>query len=59
VRHALSRYRSRYAGDLPSAKKLLAVGDAPQASNLPCVDRAAWMLVCSSLMNTDEFLSLH
>ncbi|MGV3616444.1 MAG: DUF1553 domain-containing protein [Fimbriimonas sp.] len=56
---ALTRYRAKYEGDLPAARKLLSVGDWPQAKDLAPSEQAAWMLVCSSLMNTNEFLTLH
>lgn len=55
----LARYRKEYAANPAAAKQLLKVGDAPQATLEPAADKAAWMLVCSSLMNTDEFLTLH
>ncbi len=35
------------------------VGDAPQDKKVSASDEAAWMIVCSSLMNTNEFLTLH
>lgn len=56
---ALERYRDRYRGDLPGAEKLLKVGDAPRSKAIPIGEHAAWMLLCSTLMNTDEFLTLH
>jgi mono/diheme cytochrome c family protein len=56
---ALSRYRARYLSDPADAAKLIRIGDAPQAISLPAPEQAAWMLVCSSLMNTDEFITLH
>ena len=55
----LARYRKEYAANPAAANQLLKVGDAPQATKEPVADKAAWMLVCSSLMNTDEFLTLH
>jgi hypothetical protein len=56
---AVSRYRHLYAQNEGAAKKLLEVGEAPQAKSLKPADQAAWMIVCSSLMNTDEFLTQH
>jgi hypothetical protein len=56
---ALTRYRQTYRADPPAAKKLLMVGDSPQSKTVPAVEQAAWMIVCSSLMNTDEFLTQH
>lgn len=56
---ALKRYRQTYNADPSAAKKLLATGDAPQNNSIPAPEQAAWMIVCSSLMNTDEFLTQH
>jgi len=59
LRTALSRYRQRYDADTAAAKRLLKVGDAPQNPTLSAPEQAAWMIVCSSLMNTDEFVTQH
>ncbi len=59
LKHALALYRKRYSSDPAAAKKLLMVGDAPQIKNLSAPEVAAWMLICSTLMNTDEFLTQH
>ena len=56
---ALTYYRTKYTADPISAKKLISVGESPQAKNLNPTDQAAWMIICSTLMNTDEFLTLH
>lgn len=56
---ALARYRRRYDADLSAAQKLLAVGEAPPDRTIRPSEQAAWMLVCSSLMNTDEFVTQH
>jgi hypothetical protein len=56
---ALAYYRSKYSADSSSAKKLISVGESPQGKNLSATDQAAWMIICSTLMNTDEFLTIH
>lgn len=56
---ALAAYRAKYKADALAAKKMLAIGDSPQNGTLPAAERAAWMIVCSTLMNTDEFLTQH
>jgi hypothetical protein len=56
---ALSRYRKEYDADPAAAKKLITVGDAPLSTKITAPEEASWMIVCSSLMNTDEFLTLH
>lgn len=58
LKSALDKYRQKYAADPEAAQKLLAVGDAPRAQLTPS-EHAAWMLICSTLMNTDEFVSQH
>ena len=56
---ALGQYRSVYSRDPAAAQRLIAVGDAPVDTKLSASETAAWMLVCSTLMNTNEFLTLH
>lgn len=56
---ALARYRERFAQDPADAEKLLAVGDAPVDKSAKPAEHAAWMMICSTLMNTDEFLTQH
>lgn len=59
MRGALARYREKYGKDAPAAEKLLKVGDFPRSTKIPATEHAAWMLICSTLMNTDEFLTQH
>jgi hypothetical protein len=56
---ALNRYRKAYESNPVAARHLIAVGDAPPDKAMPAPAQAAWMIVCSTLMNTDEFLTLH
>jgi len=56
---ALARYRKKFHDSPASAKSVLTVGDAPTVAAPLAPEVAPWMLVCSSLMNTDEFLTLH
>lgn len=56
---ALTAFRSTYSKDLVAAKSVVKVGDAPLDASIDPVEQAAWMLLCSTLMNTDEFLTLH
>lgn len=55
---ALIRYKDRFISDKSGAESLLKVGDAPLSGKVPPQEHAAWMLLCSTLMNTDEFLTL-
>jgi mono/diheme cytochrome c family protein len=59
LRTSLARYRQRYAANVAAAERLLKIGDAPQNKTIPMPEQAAWMIVCSSLMNTDEFVTQH
>lgn len=58
LKQGLARYRQRYAGDPESARQLVTVGFAARDASLDLADHAAWTMVCSTLMNTDEFMSL-
>lgn len=59
LKRALAEYRKKYQADPAAAKRLLAVGDAPQSKTIPAAEQAAWLIICSTLMNTDEFLTQH
>ncbi|MEZ0325254.1 MAG: DUF1553 domain-containing protein [Fimbriimonas sp.] len=59
LKRALRQFRQRYSQDQEAAKKLISIGDAPQKPGLSPSEQAAWMLICSMLFNTDEFLTLH
>ena len=56
---SLARYRQRFAQDASAAEGLLAVGEYPGDKTLPKAERAAWALICNTLLNTDEFLTQH
>jgi hypothetical protein len=54
---ALTRFKSIYAQDEPSAEKLIAVGDSKPDKNLQADELASWMLVASAAMNLDAVLN--
>ena len=56
---ALKEYKAIYSKSPGEATKMLKVGDKPQNPKLNPADQAAWMIICSTLMNTDEFLTVH
>jgi hypothetical protein len=56
---SLARYRQSYRNNRPAAEQLLHVGDAPQSNSIPASEQATWMIVCSTLVNTDEFITQH
>lgn len=55
---SLSRYRARYKKDPAAARELVTVGLAARNTSLDLTDHASWTMICSTLMNTDEFMSL-
>ncbi len=59
LQKALVHFRQKYSKDVKSARALVSVGDSPQPKSMNTSEQACWMLVCSTLMNTDEFLTLH
>jgi mono/diheme cytochrome c family protein len=56
---ALKRYRAQYTRDPKAALGLESVGETLNMVPGRGPEEAAWMIVCSTLMNTDEFLTLH
>jgi hypothetical protein len=56
---ALERYRQTYLSHPEDAAKLLSVGDSARNTKIDPSEHAAWTMVCSTLMNTDEFLTQH
>jgi len=56
---ALQRYRQNFMIDPKGAESLLKVGDTPRDLGIKPGEHAAWMMICSTIMNTDEFLSQH
>ncbi|MEZ0327494.1 MAG: PSD1 and planctomycete cytochrome C domain-containing protein [Fimbriimonas sp.] len=56
---SLKRYRDRYHADLESARELVEIGDSPRDESIPLHEHAAWTLLCSTVVNTDEFLTQH
>lgn len=55
---SLARNRATFKSEPERAAKLLAVGDAKRDESLDPSEHAAWMIVCSTLMNTDEFVTM-
>ena len=54
MRELFDKERETFAGNVPAAKALAKAGDAPPARTLNPVDVAAWTVVASTIMNTDE-----
>jgi hypothetical protein len=56
---SLMRNRQRYHADLDGAAAILDIGDSPRDEMIAMHEHAAWTILCSTLMNTDEFLTQH
>jgi hypothetical protein len=56
---AIGRYRDKYHHDFTSALALVEIGDSPRDEMIPAHEHAAWTMLCSTVMNTDEFLTQH
>ncbi|HSI72230.1 MAG TPA: DUF1553 domain-containing protein, partial [Fimbriimonas sp.] len=56
---SLARNRQRYHADLNGASAILDIGDSPRDEMIAMHEHAAWTLLCSTLLNTDEFLTQH
>jgi hypothetical protein len=54
VRSLYEKERATFAGDVRAARALAASGEHPPARTLDPVDVAAWTVVASTIMNTDE-----
>jgi len=54
VRELFIKQRHGFAGDVKAARALASSGQAPVARALDPVDVAAWTVVASTIMNTDE-----
>jgi hypothetical protein len=56
---AAHRYLARYRAAPADAESLCGAGIYPRRPNLPAPEVAAWMLIASTLLNLDEFLTQH
>jgi hypothetical protein len=56
---ALDRHRTRFAADPKEALQLLSIGDTKRNEALDPASAAAWAVVCNTVMNTDEFLTMN
>jgi hypothetical protein len=54
VRQLYERERAAFAGNPKAARALATTGEKPPARTLAAADVAAWTVVASTIMNTDE-----
>jgi hypothetical protein len=59
LQNSLAQFRQIYKDKPDEAKKLLNIGDSPQSNISTPAEQAVWMIMGSSLMNTDDFLTQH
>ncbi len=57
VKASLADLLKHYRGDVPDAKKLLAVGEKKSDSTLDPATHATWTMLANELMNLDEVLN--
>ncbi len=53
----VEKHRKQFAADPDSAKKILAVGDAPNPADIPATELAAWASVCRAILNLHETIT--
>lgn len=53
----LAKHRKQFAADADAAKKVLAVGDAPNPADVPATELAAWASVCRAILNLHETIT--
>ena len=54
---SLASLRSEFQRDPAAAAQLLKVGESATSTSLPAPEQAAWMMLASTLMNSDAFLN--
>lgn len=54
---ALARHRATFRADPAAATQLLTTGETPRNECLDPKEHAAWMVLCSTILNLDEFLT--
>ena len=57
LQRGLDRHRGTFRRDPEAAAALVAVGESPGVPDLEAPEHAAWMLLCSTLLNLDEALT--
>ncbi|MEQ1932804.1 MAG: DUF1549 and DUF1553 domain-containing protein, partial [Fimbriimonadaceae bacterium] len=54
---ALGRYRALYKTQHAEAHQMTSIGMSPRNAAISATETASWMMICSTLMNTDAFLN--
>ena len=54
---ALAKFQATFTKNPKAAGELLAVGESPVEKNVPAAEQAAWMMIATTVMNSDESLN--
>jgi hypothetical protein len=54
---ALAKFQAGFTKNPVAAQQLLAVGESPVDTKLPAIEQAAWMMMATTVMNSDESLN--
>ena len=54
---ALSKFEAGFANDPQAAGELLSVGESPVDKKVPATEQAAWMMMATTVMNSDEAIN--
>jgi hypothetical protein len=54
---ALTKFQDAFAKNPQAAGDLLAVGESPVDKKIPSAEQAAWMMIATTVMNSDESLN--
>ena len=58
LKESLERMRTEFGADLDGARRLLKIGDSPRDEGIDPIEHAAYLGVCSLILNLDETLNL-
>jgi len=54
---ALERFTALLAKDAAKAKALLTVGESPVDASVPATEQAIWMMMATTIMNSDKAIN--
>jgi hypothetical protein len=54
---ALAKFQATFTKNPKAAGELLAVGESPVEKNVPAAEQAAWLMIATTVMNSDESLN--
>ena len=54
---ALAKFKANFSKNPTAAGELVKVGESPVDQKIPAVEQATWMMVATTIMNSDESLN--